>query len=185
MKYQEELSQFSNASYGFDGISVYPEGVPNKRSTNQWQGDPDSHGINDIAFTLELLDLLQETYCIDPTRIYATGKSNGGGFTNLLACDPVASERIAAFAPVSAAFYLDGETGKLPECNPTKARKGIPILDFHGWKDATVPYKGGVNTRGNANLTDIIEYVRGWVVRNKFDVGANETEVLCGKGRMV
>lgn len=27
-KSQEELSQFSNATYGFDGISVYPEGVP-------------------------------------------------------------------------------------------------------------------------------------------------------------
>lgn len=27
-KSQEELSQFSNASYGFEGIAVYPEGVP-------------------------------------------------------------------------------------------------------------------------------------------------------------
>jgi poly(3-hydroxybutyrate) depolymerase len=26
--FQEELSQFSNASYGFEGISVYPQGVP-------------------------------------------------------------------------------------------------------------------------------------------------------------
>jgi poly(3-hydroxybutyrate) depolymerase len=25
---QEKLSQFSNASYGFEGISVYPQGVP-------------------------------------------------------------------------------------------------------------------------------------------------------------
>lgn len=28
MKFQEELSQFSNASYGFEGIAVYPQGVP-------------------------------------------------------------------------------------------------------------------------------------------------------------
>lgn len=27
-KFQEALSQFSNASYGFEGIVVYPEGVP-------------------------------------------------------------------------------------------------------------------------------------------------------------
>jgi poly(3-hydroxybutyrate) depolymerase len=27
-KFQEKLSQFSNSSYGFDGIAVYPEGVP-------------------------------------------------------------------------------------------------------------------------------------------------------------
>jgi poly(3-hydroxybutyrate) depolymerase len=30
MEEQEGLSQFSNASYGFEGISVYPEGVPVK-----------------------------------------------------------------------------------------------------------------------------------------------------------
>ena len=28
MKFQEKLSQFANASYGFEGISVFPEGVP-------------------------------------------------------------------------------------------------------------------------------------------------------------
>jgi len=28
MKFQERLSQFANASYGFEGISVFPEGVP-------------------------------------------------------------------------------------------------------------------------------------------------------------
>jgi len=27
-EYQEALSQFSNTSYGFEGIAVYPEGVP-------------------------------------------------------------------------------------------------------------------------------------------------------------
>jgi poly(3-hydroxybutyrate) depolymerase len=27
-KFQEELSQFSNATYGFEGVSVYPEGIP-------------------------------------------------------------------------------------------------------------------------------------------------------------
>lgn len=28
MEFQEQLSQFSNQSYGFNGIAVYPEGVP-------------------------------------------------------------------------------------------------------------------------------------------------------------
>jgi poly(3-hydroxybutyrate) depolymerase len=27
MKFQEQLSQFSNASFGFEGISVYPQGI--------------------------------------------------------------------------------------------------------------------------------------------------------------
>ena len=32
-EYQEALSQFSNSSYGFEGISVYPEGVPVRDDT--------------------------------------------------------------------------------------------------------------------------------------------------------
>ena len=28
MKFQEKLSQFSNASYSFEGITVFPQGVP-------------------------------------------------------------------------------------------------------------------------------------------------------------
>jgi poly(3-hydroxybutyrate) depolymerase len=56
---------------------------------------------NDIRFTSDILDKLENDYCVDKARIYSSGKSNGGGFTNTLACDPVLSKRIAAFAPVS------------------------------------------------------------------------------------
>ncbi|KAI8940809.1 hypothetical protein NX059_002072 [Plenodomus lindquistii] len=153
-KYQEALSQFSNASYGFEGIAVYPEGVPNSKGTQQFQGDPDSpSSINDIKFTLELLSHLQSTFCIDPSRIYANGKSNGGGFTGLLACDPEVTKYIAAFAPVSGASYLDSSTSQLPACSPS--RSPIPILELHGWVDKTIPYLSGINTRGNANSTNI------------------------------
>src|SRR5690242_11217886 len=65
---QEALSQFSNATYGFEGIAVYPEGVPldNAKQTQQFQGDPDfPSSINDVTFTLELIDEMEKTYCID------------------------------------------------------------------------------------------------------------------------
>lgn len=61
---------------------------------NQWQGDPDSSGVDDVAFTMEMLDNFEKRYCIDSSRVYAAGKSNGGGFTNLLACDPTAFKSI-------------------------------------------------------------------------------------------
>ncbi|KAF1946992.1 poly depolymerase [Clathrospora elynae] len=179
-KFQEELSQFSNASYGFEGISVYPEGLPNAKGTQQYQGDPDSPpSINDVAFTLELLDHLQGTYCIDTSRIYAAGKSNGGGFTGLLACDTEATKRIAAFAPVSGAFYLQANQ-TLPACNPS--RKPVHIMEFHGFEDTTISYAGGINTRGNANSTDIVTWVDDWARRDGFDVAANKTSYLC-KGK--
>ncbi|KAJ4395232.1 hypothetical protein N0V91_010982 [Didymella pomorum] len=184
-KFQEELSQFSNATYGFEGISVYPEGVAmnNSKGTQQFQGDPDSPpSIDDVTFTLELLDELQKTYCIDTSRIWATGKSNGAGFTTVLACDAEATKRIAAFAPVSGAIYLNSNQ-QLPPCNPS--RLPIPIMEFHGYKDTTIPYKGGENTRGNANSTDIVTWVDNWAERDGFDVNANKTSHLCSGSRLV
>ena len=182
-KFQEELSQFSNATYGFEGISVYPEGIPNAKGTQQFQGDPDSpSSINDVTFTLELLDELQKTYCIDTSRIYAAGKSNGAGFTGVLACDADATKRIAAFAPVSGAFYLNADQ-ELPPCNPS--RLPIPIMEFHGFKDTTIPYTGGENTRGNANSTNIVTWVDDWAKRDGFEVAANKTSYLCSGTKKV
>ncbi|KAL1608967.1 hypothetical protein SLS59_002159 [Nothophoma quercina] len=182
-KFQEELSQFSNATYGFEGISVYPEGIPSAKGTQQFQGDPDSpSSINDVTFTLELLDKLQRTYCIDTSRIYAAGKSNGAGFTGVLACDADATKRIAAFAPVSGAFYLNADQ-ELPPCNPS--RLPIPIMEFHGFKDTTIPYAGGENTRGNANSTNIVAWVDDWAKRDGFEVAANKTSYLCSATKKV
>jgi poly(3-hydroxybutyrate) depolymerase len=119
---------------------------------------------------------MQKTYCIDPSRIYAAGKSNGAGFTGVLACDAEATKRIAAFAPVSGAFYLDSNQ-ELPPCNPS--RHPIPIMEFHGFKDTTIPYVGGTNTRGNANSTDIVTWVDDWAKRDGFEVAANKTSYFC------
>ncbi|KAF2115079.1 poly depolymerase [Lophiotrema nucula] len=186
MKFQEELSQFSNASYGFKGIAVYPQGVPSEKGTHQWQGDPDApSSIDDVKFTLELLDYLEESYCIDSSRMYAAGKSNGGGFTGLLACDSTATKRVAAFAPVSGAFYLEEDTQALPPCKPSTAREFVPIMEFHGWKDDTIEYLGGLNDRNNSNTTSIIEWVEDWAKRDGFDPKKPEITYLCSGVRNV
>ncbi|KAF2823893.1 alpha/beta-hydrolase [Ophiobolus disseminans] len=179
--YQEKLSQFSNASYGFKGIVVYPEGVPIKKDgkeIQQWQGDPEApSSINDLQFTMELLKHLKSTYCIDPSRIYAAGKSNGGGFTGMLACDPIASTRIAAFAAVSGAFYINDTTHKLPDCLP--GRHPVPLMEFHGLADRVIKYAGGPNKRNNAKSISIVKYVDDWAKRDGFTVSENSTSTPC------
>lgn len=135
---------------------------------------------------MELLDKILDNFCIDPARVYAAGKSNGGGFTGLLACDSKATERIAAFAPVAGAFYLDEKTQELPPCKPTKSRETIPILEFHGWKDTKIDYLGGPNdNRGYGTTTNIVKWVDDWAERNGFDVNANVTIHLCGEDKLV
>lgn len=186
--YQEELSQFANASYGFEGISVFPQGVPlinkNGKEIPQWQGDPDAPAnVNDVTFTLELISHLESTFCIDSSRIYAAGKSNGGGFTGLLACDPVASTKIAAFAPVSGAFYLNNKTAEPPACKP--GRLPVPIAEFHGLDDQTIKYAGAINSRENAYSENIPQYVNDWAQRDGFKPYTNHTTTLCSGRKLV
>ncbi|WP_406689052.1 ferulic acid esterase [Saccharopolyspora sp. ID03-671] len=146
--YQEELSEFS----GTDVIAVYPQGLVGTDGETAWQGAPYSADVDDVRFTGDVLDELERDLCVDPARIYAAGKSNGGGFTGVLACRM--SDRIAAFAPVSGAFYPQGG-----ECDPDRP---APILDFHGAVDETIPYDGD-EERG---LPPIPDWLAGWAERN-------------------
>jgi poly(3-hydroxybutyrate) depolymerase len=128
-----------------------------------------------------MISHFQERYCIDPSRIYAAGKSNGGGLTNLLACDPLLSTQIAAFAPVSGAFYIPSSSCSATSisipCNP--GRNPIPILEFHGSKDKTIPYEGG-GRRGEC-LPSIPHWVREWSKREGYGLSNKTTEMFGGK----
>lgn len=150
----------------------------------QWQGDADADPkIDDVKFTLELLDELEKTYCVDTSRIYAAGKSNGGGFTGgYLACDAEATKRIAAFAPVSAALYLD-KSGNEPACNPS--RKPLPLSEFHGWVDTTAPYCGGFNENRNATNIPVKHWVNEWAKRDGYQVKDAKITSLCSGGKKV
>lgn len=128
-----------------------------------WEGTPNVK-TDDVGFTSDILSELEEQYCIDRNRIYATGKSQGGGFVGVLACDAEMSKRIAAFSPVSGAFYqtnfgsvCDANTVNI-ECNP--GRSDIPILDFHGLADNTIAYYGG--SRKGGCLPTIPHYCQVW-----------------------
>jgi polyhydroxybutyrate depolymerase len=146
--YQEELSGFSSTP----DIAVYPRGLVGTDGETAWTGAPYSAAADDVRFTADLLDQLQRELCVDPARIYAAGKSNGGGFVGVLACR--LPGRIAAFAPVSGAFYPEGGA-----CRPSRP---APILDFHGAADTTIPY-AGVPAKG---LPPLPAWLAGWADRN-------------------
>ncbi|WP_242504128.1 alpha/beta hydrolase family esterase [Promicromonospora panici] len=119
-----------------------------------WEGAPYSaSGVDDVAYTNDLLDTLESDLCVDTRRVYATGKSNGAGLTGILACE--LSDRITAVAPVAAAFYGTGH----PTCDPERP---VPMIEFHGTADATIPYDGDAD-RG---LPAIRDWVGAWVERN-------------------
>lgn len=146
---------------GYSGLSrlpavtVYPEGVVGKGDDGRqaWQGAPYSApGVDDVMFTRDLLTDLSRRSCVDLRRVYATGKSNGGGFVNLLACR--LPDRVAAVAPVAAAVY-SGTTSGCASAPPK------PVLAMHGTDDVTIPYAGDED-RG---LPAISTWVRGWAAK--------------------
>ena len=117
--------------------------------------------MSDKIFTTELLTHLTEEYCIDDTRIYANGKSNGGGFVGSLACSLGHGGDFAAFSAVVGAFYKQA----LPDsvCRPT--RTPSPILEFHGTDDRRANYSGTDDARGGP-LPAIQDWLAQWAIRD-------------------
>lgn len=121
---------------------------------------------DDVQFTADILAEVESLYCIDRRHVFMTGKSDGGGFCNVAACDPALSGRFAAFAPVSGAYYVDtlpchAATVDLP-CSPS--RHDIPILAFHGGNDTTISYDGG--ERKDECLPTIPHFIQEWAARD-------------------
>jgi polyhydroxybutyrate depolymerase len=155
----EGLTAFSKKADEAGFVAVYPQAL----------GDParwDISGSSDTAFVAALLTTLEADPCVDPTRVYATGMSMGGGLTNALGCR--LSVRLAAIAPV-AGLYGRGWEGS---CSPTRA---MPVLAFHGVLDPIVPYAGGSITDPSGTLSDaphvvgVVSWAAGWAARNHCD----------------
>ena len=96
--------------------------------------------------------------CIDPSRIYAAGKSNGGGFVNLLACREDTASILAAFVTASPALY-EG-THSFSGCDPGRP---IPLISFHGLNDTVIPYTG---KQGKQATPDVDTWRAEWAERN-------------------
>jgi len=112
-------------------MAAFPEGtgVP-----VGWNTSTGAASNPDLAFVSQLLDHLEATRCVDESRIYATGLSDGAFMTSLLAC--AMANRIAAFAPVSG-VQLD---------TPCAATRAVPMLVFHGTADPILYFNGGLGT---------------------------------------
>ncbi|KAF4598596.1 Feruloyl esterase B/C/D [Pleurotus pulmonarius] len=180
---QLNLDNLTSKAFNRDYIVAYPNGID-----KTWFGVP---GVttDDIGFTTTVIDEISAAYCVDTTRIFATGKSQGGGFVGQLACNTTASRRIAAFAPVSAAFYVSapnfGDTCQ-PATVPIKpcapGRPDIPILDFHGGADGTINYNGG--PRKGGCLPTIPHWVQTWAGNDGLGA-ANVSRPLTDEGAVL
>lgn len=133
-------------------IFVYPDALRRVWSPTLtaigWQNGPVASmtssygGTDDLAFIDDMLAWVRAAYCTDATRVFATGQSWGGDFSNVVGC--FRGDVFRAVAPVAANgdYYL-----------PTRADAAAPCVGnpavwaFHGIGDTSIPFTQGPRYR--------------------------------------
>jgi len=135
---EERFSEMDHAASRYGFVVVYPNGtgvLPNALLT--WNagtccGYAKAHDVDDVGFTLAVIDDVARRLPVDRRRVYATGMSNGAMMAYRLAVD--ASMRIAAIAPVAGGMVVQSFAPARP----------VPVMHFHSLDDPRALYKGGL-----------------------------------------
>jgi polyhydroxybutyrate depolymerase len=138
-------------------LILVPNGELNYIGQQNWNvfDAPGTGGVDDVAFLAALIDTICARYSVDSTRIYSTGRSNGGFMSYELACQ--LSHRIAAVASVAGTQNV----GRLAGCNP---QHPTPILAIHGTADNSILYDG--TDWGTARFASVPSILNYWVQYN-------------------
>ena len=128
--------QQAENSYGWDQLAdsakfvvAYPDGVGQTWNAHGCCGKAERQNVDDVGFITAMVGQISTAIPIDPSRVYATGISNGGIMSYALACN---SGIFAAIGP-DAATQLDACTAPHP----------TSVIHIHGTSDRLVPYAGG------------------------------------------
>jgi polyhydroxybutyrate depolymerase len=125
---------------------------------------------DDVARIRALLPQAMQASCADARRIYATGVSNGGGFSARLGCEMAGT--IAAVAPVAGGYRA---------LEPCPDGRRTSILEIHGSTDSIVPYAGKPPDYKGA----VSGFLAGWVRRDECDEDAVSSRPEKGVVRFV
>lgn len=130
-----DATHFAAAADARGFILVVPEGTGSQKSFNAGAccGTAPANGIDDVAFTKDMLANVRNDFCVDSKRVFTTGFSNGGMLSYRLACE--LSGTIAAAASVAGTISIDPAS-----CKPPRA---VPMMHVHGTNDFVVAYDGG------------------------------------------
>ncbi|MBL8774329.1 MAG: hypothetical protein JNK12_00295 [Acidimicrobiales bacterium] len=132
---------FAEIAEDYDFIGVSPSNLVDN-GTFFWMAAPVPDNP-DVVFMEALLDELESELCIDTTKVFSTGQSNGAQMSSVLACQ--VSDRITAVAPIAGVEF----TAEEGVCDD----RPVPVMAFHGDADPIVTYEGGgLNAATIANM---------------------------------
>lgn len=146
---QAMFSQYDAAAVEAGVIVAYPAGVSNSWNTGLCCGGAQSEGVDDVGFARTLVQHIGLGSCVDPSKVFAIGMSNGGHMAHRLACE--AADVFAGVASVTGVLTM-------LDCNPSRP---ISVLQFHGTADAIVRYDGA--GPGYPPVEDMMD---DWAARN-------------------
>ena len=136
-------------------IVAYPQGTQDRQGNaffNVGYAFHSDSAVDDVGFIRALVAGLVESYQIDPRRVYATGMSNGGDMSYLLACR--AADVFRAIAPVAGTMMQ----ATADNCAPGTP---MPVLALNGTADNVTRYAGDyANKEGwgaYISVSDVIE----------------------------
>lgn len=117
------------AAEGF--ITAAGDGIGQSWNAGVCCNPAQAENVDDVGFTRDMVAAVEREYCVDTSRIYATGFSNGGAMVFRLACE--AADLFAAFAPAGGSLAL------FP-CEPSAPR---PTQIINNVSDPVVPFALG------------------------------------------
>lgn len=111
-------------------IAIYPESATSPTSWNSGSccQPASTSNLDDTGFMTALLDEAEARLCVDSSRVYMMGMSNGGYESHRIACE--LSDRFAAVAPVAGLLLFSG-------CSPSRA---VPVMMVNGTSDQLSQY---------------------------------------------
>ena len=123
-------------------LVVYPQGTTDSEGNTFFNVGYEFHKdstIDDVSFIRDLFTLLSEEYSLKRKQGFATGMSNGGDMSYLLAC--TSADLFRAVAPVAGS--LMSKTKDM--CN---TQSPVPIFEIHGTGDQITLFDGDMENDG-------------------------------------
>jgi polyhydroxybutyrate depolymerase len=150
-------------------IALYPQGTIDNQGNTFFNVGYSFHSeseVDDVSFIEMLVLDLQDNYGLNPKNTFATGMSNGGDMSYLLACKK--SSLFSAVAPVAGSMMKS----TLDSCKP---EKNIPIFEIHGTQDKVTLFEGDLEDKdGWGAYYDITSTIKFWVEKHQL----NQKEVI-------
>ena len=128
---------------------------------------------DDVQFTKEAVALVQKTVSVDPQRRYALGWSNGGFFTEMLACQ-TADLWAGVSSNAGAVVIAPGGHGGQQSCDLSFGTSRLNYLHLHGTADYVVNWSGAVFTGDGSLIPSALGDLARWVNR----LGCRPSRVL-------